>query len=143
MKCEEYEDQIKIYIEATKTYFDQINEYNNRIISVGYAAFFAIATYVKDNSPRGIFLASIIFMSISVAIFVVHELCRAMYLSRYSSNSSRAIEDIAAVKLANDSHTKSIIKYQRYNILFYWSSLLTGLAGTVLIFLCYINMITK
>lgn len=142
----EYEKNIASYVEAVKTEFSQINEYNNKVISFGYVAFFAIATYVKDQSPRHIFLISIVCMSISIFVFVVHEICRSMYLSRYSARKSSAIDkfsDISIINKVSDAHAVSILKFQKYNVIFFWISSLFGLTGFFLMFCCYINIICK
>jgi hypothetical protein len=141
----EYELQIKAYIETVKNEFSQINDYNTKVISFGYVAFFAIATYVKDLAPRKTFIISILLMSASITLFIIHELCRALYFSRYSSSKAKALEALPENSLLQKidvSHTIACIRFQKLNLFFFWPSSLLGVAGLVMLFLCYLNIIT-
>lgn len=141
----EYEQQIKSYIEAIKNEFGQLNDYNTKVVSFGYVAFFAMATYVKDQAPRKIFIAAVLLMSASITLFIVHELCRALYFSRYSSSKAKALESLPEnnpLQKIDASHTLACIRFQKMNLYFFWPSSLFGLAGLLLLFLCYLNIIT-
>lgn len=140
----EYEQQIKAYVEAIKNEFTQINNYNSKVFGFGYVAFFAIATYIKDQAPKKIFLTAVLLMSASIALFIIHELCRALYFSRYSSSKAKALEALPENNLlqkVDASHTIACIRFQKLNLFFFWPSSLLGVAGLVLLFLCYLNII--
>lgn len=141
-----YEEQVKAYTEAINREFTQINDYNTKVVSFGYVAFFAMATYVKDQAPPKVFIAAIILMSASIALFVVHELCRALYFSRYSASKAKAVEALPEENLLNkleEANTITYIRFQKLNLMFFWPSTLSGAAGLVMLFYCYLNMLIR
>lgn len=139
-----YDQQMKAYIEAIKNEFSQLNDYNSKVVSFGYVAFFAMATYVKDHAPHKIFITAVLLMSISIALFIIHELCRALYFSRYTSSKAKALEALPEnnpLQNVNDLHTLNCIRFQKMNMCFFWPSSLLGIAGLLMLFFCYINII--
>ena len=140
----EYDQQLKAYCEAIKNEFSQLNDYNTKVISFGYVAFFAIATYVKDQAPRKIFIAAVLLMSASITLFIIHELCRALYFSRYTSSKARALEALPnnnPLQNIDNLHTLACIRFQKINMCFFWPSSLLGIAGLLMLFFCYLNIV--
>jgi|GEM_PF-5756280 len=139
-----YDQDVKAYAESIKNEFTHYNEYNSKVVSFGYVAFFALATYVKDLAPKKFFVTAVLLMSASIAIFVVLELCRSMYFSRYSTLKAKALEKLPERNLLqqiDDAHMVACIRFQKTNLLFFWPSCLLGIAGLVILFLCYLNIL--
>ncbi len=89
-----YIEENESFLKTVKEEFQILNQYNTTIISVGFASFFAMAVFVKDGADKTFFLWAIISMSISISIFVIHELIRSLYYSWYISNKAKAIEKL-------------------------------------------------
>ncbi|MCP3966622.1 MAG: hypothetical protein GY750_14110 [Lentisphaerae bacterium] len=83
---------------------------------ISFAAFSALATYVKDFGNRKLFIAAIIFMSVSIGFFVAHELRRAVIFSKYSSNKANAIENLSdknLLKPVHETYKVTSIRFQK------------------------------
>ena len=140
----EYIKKVDTYSESVKEEFNYINEYNNKLCTYGFAIFFALSSLVKDIGNKQIFYWSILSMSISTFIFVIHEIFKSLYFSRYSSNKSSAIENLPNDNLLN--HVTKIdtiiqIRFQKWNKYFFYPALLFGLIAVITMFLNYYGII--
>jgi len=71
------EDQYLKYLEGLRKLsaenYSQAKSYTNLIIIAGYASYFAALNYCKSHLPPKLLLWSILFMSLSIILFVSHE----------------------------------------------------------------------
>ena len=72
------EDQYLKYLDGLKKLssenYSQAKSYTNLIMIAGYASYFAALNYCKPYLPLNLFLWSILFMSLSITLFVAHEI---------------------------------------------------------------------
>ncbi|MCP3968430.1 MAG: hypothetical protein GY750_19120 [Lentisphaerae bacterium] len=142
----DYNKSIEAYVEYIKTEFELINNYNSTIVYIGFAAFFALATYVKDFGNRKLFIASIIFMSVSIVFFVAHELRRALIFSKHSSNKANAIENLPdknLLKSVDETYKVTLIRFQKHNQWYFIPSLLSALVAVTLMFINFLIILLK
>jgi hypothetical protein len=143
----EYQQQIQSYVQLKKDEFSLLNDYNTKVISFGFAAFFALATYLKpfcQSYNCHAFVFSLLFMSMSVAIFVVFELYRSILLNKHARDGALSLDklpDNNPMLLIDEKHKINWVRFQRYHPYFFYPSLLTGLAALVLLFYCYIKVL--
>lgn len=140
----EFKEQAESYAQCHQKVFDTINNYNTKIISFGFVAFFAMATQVKDVSPRLPFMVAIIFMSLSIAIFVMHELVRTVMYNNYVSGKSKAFKELPDnnfLSQVENSHAAFQLRFQAWNNYFFYPSLACGSIALAIIFYCYLAAI--
>lgn len=138
----EYKENIKAYVQAKKDEFSILNDYNTRVVSFGFAAFFAMAIYVKNFAPKQLFIMAILFMSASVALFVGFELFRAVELNLNAAKKSRAFEGLpedSPMRQINDEELITYVRLQKWNPWFLFPSLFCGLVGMGILFVCYVS----
>ncbi len=142
----DYNKSIEAYVEYLKIQFELINNYNSTIVYIGFAAFFALATYVKNFGNRKLFIVAVIFMSVSIGFFVAHELSRAVIFSKYSSNKANAIENLPdnnLLKSVDKTYKVTLIRFQKYNKWFFIPSLLLALIAVMLMFINFFIILIK
>jgi len=131
-KMSDYIKKNENYIQTMGKDFEFLSQYNRTIISFGFAGFFAMATFVKGNIDDKIFIISIISMSLSMFLFVLHELFRALYYIRYTSNKAAAIEklpDNNPLKIIESEHNIVQIRMFKWNKWFFYPSIVLGFIG--------------
>ena len=101
--------------------FDKAANYNNFVLSLGYAGFFAIWTFVKDQIPDfdevlsafllGLSLFIFIFWTLLNSIFLAFHVRRiAFVLARQYPTRLEKIEALKAAELESHAVTASIYK---------------------------------
>ena len=138
----EYKQQIDSYIQAVKNEFSLLNDYNTKVISFGFAAFFALATYVKTFCYSPAFIVAILLMSVSVTLFVFYELYRSFLLNQYARGKSLALDklpDNNPMLLIDNQKDIDNVRFQRFYPYFFFPSLLAGLFAVGLLFYCYVK----
>lgn len=138
----EYKQQIQSYVQSKKEEFSLINDYNTKVLSFGYAAFFALAAYVKTFCQGKIFIFAVLFMSVSVTFFVTFELYRSIMLNKNARAKSLALDklpDNHPMLLIDEKQTVNYVRLQRFHPFFFFPSLISCLAAVILLFYCYIE----
>ncbi|QSH42364.1 hypothetical protein P0136_03145 [Lentisphaerota bacterium ZTH] len=138
----DYIEEQKSYIRTIYEQFKIINSYNTTIAYIGFASFFFMANYVKDQNlgNKTLSLIAIISMSISIAIFTAHEVWRALFFSDYTSKQAVAIESLPEknpLKLVNDKYEVNAIRFQKYNKWFFTLSVSCAIIAIILMFINY------
>lgn len=87
----------KELIEAQKeilaSTFSQAQAYTNLIIAAGYAGFFGIWSFVKDDLTRGTMFWSALLISLSLAAFIAFEIYGMYYRSVTLIGIANALDD--------------------------------------------------
>ncbi|HDY68231.1 MAG: hypothetical protein JYX80_10665 [Candidatus Scalindua sediminis] len=128
------------YIQSIKEEFRLLNQYNKVIATMGFATFFAMAGFVKNDANKTIFIWSIIFMSFAVTLFVAHELFRMLYYSRYTSDKASAIEKLPdgnPLKAVDAIRDVVLHRMEKWNKWFLYPSLVSGFVAVILMFVNY------
>ena len=140
----DYKQQTQIYVQSKKEEFSNLNDYNSKVVSFGFAAFFAIATYVKTYCMGKFFVLAILFMTISVILFVVFELYRSYLLNRNARDVSMALDklpDEHPLLLVDSNQVINYVRLQRLHPYFFFPSLIFGLIAVALLFICYLKVL--
>jgi len=140
----EYQQQIQAYIQFKKDEFSLLNDYNTKVISFGFAAFFTLATYLKPFCHSTAFVVALLSMSVSVTFFVLFELYRSFLLNKHARDGSLALDklpDNNPILLIEDKQQINQVRLQRYHPYFFYPSLLTGLIAVVFLFYCYVKVL--
>lgn len=141
----EYQQQIQSYVQSKKDEFSLLNDYNTKVVSFGFAAFFALATYLKTFCQSStVFVVALLFMSMSVTIFVSFELYRSFLLNKHAHAESLALDklpDDNPMLLIRDKRLINDVRFQRCYPYFFFPSLLLGLIAIALLFYCYVEVL--
>ena len=140
----EYQQQIQSYIQFKKDEFSLLNDYNTKVVSFGFAAFFALATYLKTFCQSTAFVVALLFMIASVTIFVFFELYRSFLLNKHAHDESLALDklpDDNPMLLITEKFKINYVRFQRCYPYFFFPTLLTGLIAVALLFYCYIKVL--
>lgn len=133
-------DPIEAWVRANRDYFAELNDYNAKVISFGYIAFFSLAAFVRESAPPKPFIWAMALMSLSVAIFVLYEIMFIYLTNRYASDLSKAIENLPDDSILNSVNDAKLIwevRLQKWNALFLLSSLTFAVFSLILLFYCY------
>ena len=138
----EYQKDIEKYLELLREEYAQINEYNSKVCSYGYASYFAMVAFTKGTVNEKLFITSIIFMTISIFLFVMHEVIRMLYLSRSTSSRQKALEKIPDrnyLHELNDLDQIAQLRFHKFSMYLFWPTLITAILSTAIIFYSYIE----
>jgi hypothetical protein len=133
-------NDVEAYVKSLKENFSLINDYNTKVVSFGFVTFFAMATLVQSTAPKSIFIWAVVLMSLSIVIFVLHEIIRFCYPSTNSSNKAKAIESLPDDNLLRKINADGVIfeiRFQKWNKYFFIPSLLFGVSALMILFYCY------
>ncbi|OUR72949.1 hypothetical protein A9Q78_05655 [Methylophaga sp. 41_12_T18] len=136
----EEETNIEAWVKAHHDIFAEINDYNTKVISFGFVAFFAMAAFVQESAPENAFILAMASMSVAIAIFVFYEVLRIYYINKYASNTAKAIEKLPDDNLLRSVHETKVIwdvRLQKWNAAFFLPSLIFGMIAVALLFYCY------
>lgn len=138
----EYKQQVQSYVQSKKDEFSLLNDYNTKVVSFGFAAFFALAAYVKTFCQGRVFIVALLLMSVSVTFFVVFELYRSIMLNKNARAKSLAMDklpDKHPMLLVDEEQTINYVRLQRLHPFFFFPSLISGIVAVSLLFYCYIE----
>ncbi|NIA07839.1 MAG: hypothetical protein GWP14_09460 [Actinobacteria bacterium] len=85
---------VDMQIKILAAIYDKATTYTQLIIIVGYASFFGIWSFVKGYISEKCVLWSAIFMSVSVTIFVLFEVCKMIYTSWFLLKRDSTLKNI-------------------------------------------------
>lgn len=153
----QYKEAMSIYIDASaKVTADNIEKnkhYTQIIMTAGYASFFGLWSISSDYLSDFTRLLAITFISISAAVFVIHE-CFKMYaenveLLRRSELLTKAklqdeYEEInSSVRKIHAQNTYTVLYTHKFWSISFFTSLITGVLGIGLLMFSYVIELWK
>lgn len=110
------EELHKAQLELITAAYSQAKAYFNMVIVGGYAAFFALWAFVKDELSSGQTLWSALFISVSLVAFVSWEVLQMIASSNSLLGISRAVNDpqnfIRLIQEYQENEQKSAIRFR-------------------------------
>ncbi len=138
---DEYLQKMDIYVKSIQESFKEIDSYNTKVATMGYATFFGLSTLVDDVVDKQLLVYAVSFISISVFFFVFHEVFRMLYFSRYISSKAKSLEFLPDTNpLMKVDSFDSVVRarMQKWNAFFAYPSVITGLVAVIIMMLNYI-----
>ncbi|MDN5788244.1 hypothetical protein [Pseudorhodobacter sp.] len=120
-------------IEIQSALFDKSATYNNIVITFGYAGFFAIWAYARDELTRWDMQLVAALLGFSLLLFVIWTVVTSFFISIANIGMSKILmkEITASAKLAEIKlfETRNERRQLRYFISWYWIFLVCVLTG--------------
>lgn len=143
-------DTFKHIISEHKKFISDIykdsQNYNSFIITVGYAAFFTILSSTKDYLTKNEILLTSIFIAISVALFVLWEIGKMVYVSIFQLKYSYSIHNNPSTFIQKQKELSDKIFELNKKIIPLWVTVLaitfsTGFIAMIIMFISLIKHI--
>jgi hypothetical protein len=77
--------------EQTRAIFDRTRDYNNTVVTIGYASFFAIWAFTRDQLPASVSLHVALCMGLSIFLFVIFVVIDMLFLTFVTVQFSRKL----------------------------------------------------
>ena len=105
--------------EQTRNIFDRTRDYNNTVVTIGYAGFFAIWAFTRDVLPTSVTIHVALAMGVSILLFVIFVVIDMLFLTyvtlkfhsniRYNFNFSTIEEAFTQ----SEEHKSRAIEFQK------------------------------
>jgi hypothetical protein len=129
--------------ELLSSSFSRASAYTNLILGAGYAGFFAVWAFTRDQLTPPQVLWSALLVTVSLLSFVVFEVYKNFYLSRALLSLARAVADEAnfAVRILEwkrDQQAREI-RFGRIWASAFWLTLLFGFGGGLVLVYAFVR----
>ncbi len=133
---------LKDIVDLQSSMYDKASTYTKLIIGLGYGGFFAVWSGTKQHlSPKSL-VASALFETVSLVLFIVFEIWQALIMSHLSIEFTNTVKNRPDVALALETHNRKAVKlmqplFSAWKFVFPVSAL-TGLAGAGILIYAFI-----
>lgn len=144
---------IDVQIRIIAGAYDKADAYTNLIIVAGYAGFFALWQFSKDNLGRREAIVSALLMIISIAVFVVFEIWKAHYTSRLLRQYAKTIQDpqnktsperlLTAMNNFEAAERAAAVHFVRFWQAVFWLTTITGLAAALVLAYAFVRALLR
>ena len=134
---------LEVQKELLSSMYSQANAYTNLILGAGYAGFFGVWTFTRDQLNASQVFWSAILVTISLVSFVAFEVYKNLYISRGLLSLNLTIQDeqqIAAnlLRWREDQRDREIT-FGRVWASTCWISILSGFGGGLVLLYSFVR----
>ena len=139
----EQPNQLTQLVESHSAMYDKGSAYNKIIVGLGYGGFFAAWSGTKQHLSPKLLVASALCEAVSLFLFVVIEIWDVAVTNHLSIEFANAVNrPDADLSAAIQTHQKKLLRLtrpiQKANKIAFPVSLLTGLAGGVILICAFV-----
>jgi hypothetical protein len=138
---------VELQKEVLSASFNQAQAYTNIVLGAGYAGFFAVWAFTREQLTAPQALWSALLVAISLLSFVLFEVYKARYVSRLLLTLSNTLNDetrflpaLAEWKRQQQAHDL------RFGVIWaktFWFALSTGVAGGLILLYAFVQALLR
>jgi hypothetical protein len=122
--------------------FSRANAYTNLILGAGYAGFFAVWAFTRDQLSPPQVLWSALLVTLSLLSFVCFEVYKNFYISHALLGLARAVQDeehfaVRILEWKQDQQVREL-RFGKIWASVFWLTLLSGLGGGLILVYAFI-----
>jgi hypothetical protein len=140
-------DPVDVQKELIAHAFGHAQAYTNVVLSVGYAGFFAIWSFLKPDLSKGETLWSALLVSVSLTVFILWEVYQSFYRSRSIMSLAETVKDPSRFEVAIDRYRREensrVISLKRVWVVAFLLTVVTGFGGTLILIYAFIRSLIK
>ena len=134
----DYESRMKHWERYIAYYYDKVSEYNRLVIAGSFVAYFAVWSRLSDLLERSLSVWSVLFVLLSLVIFVLWEIGINISMVRYLRDEASLFHKSGKSYLKAKEKTERGKKRQKVKIARFWYAVLimtisTGVFGVALL----------